>query len=40
MGLDGPIILKQILKKYDVRAWTEFVFHRIGSSDVLKPLVP
>jgi hypothetical protein len=30
-GVDGRIILKWILKKYDVRAWTGFIWLRIGT---------
>jgi hypothetical protein len=35
LGVDGRIILKLILKNYDVRMWTRFVWFRIESSSRL-----
>jgi hypothetical protein len=32
LDVDGTIILKWILKKFDVRAWIDFIWLRIGSS--------
>ena len=32
LGIDGTIILKCILKKYDVRSWTGLVWLKIGIS--------
>jgi hypothetical protein len=32
IGLDGRIILKIILKKYDVMVWTGFIWLRVGTS--------
>jgi hypothetical protein len=31
-SLDGVIILKFVLNKYDVRTWTGFIFFMIGNS--------
>jgi hypothetical protein len=35
LDLDGRIILKCILKKYDTRVWTRFISYRIGTSGKL-----
>jgi hypothetical protein len=32
LGVDRRIMLKLILKKYDMRVWTEFNWLRVGSS--------
>jgi len=32
LGINGMIILKQLLKQQDRRAWTGFMFLRIGTS--------
>jgi len=32
LGIDGRIISIQILKKYDGRSWTGFIWLRIGTS--------
>jgi hypothetical protein len=32
VGVDGSIILKRILKKYEGRAWTGFIWLWIGKS--------
>jgi hypothetical protein len=32
LGIHGKLILRWILRKQDVRAWTGFVWHMIGSS--------
>jgi hypothetical protein len=34
-GIDGRIILKWILKKWDEGAWTELIWLRIGTGDGL-----
>jgi hypothetical protein len=33
VGIDRRIILKRFLKKYNGRAWTGFIWLRIGTSD-------
>jgi hypothetical protein len=35
LGLDGRIILKCILKKWDGRVWTGFTWLRMGRNGVL-----
>jgi hypothetical protein len=35
LGIDGRIILKQILSKYGGRVWTGFSWLRIGTCDRL-----
>jgi len=30
-GIDGSIILVWILRKQSVKAWTGFIWHRVGS---------
>jgi hypothetical protein len=32
LGIDGRIILKWILKKENVKVWTDFMWLRIGAS--------
>jgi hypothetical protein len=40
LGIDERVILKLILKKWIWRAWTEFIWLRIGESDgtVMNPV--
>jgi len=33
--VDGSIMLKWVLRKYDGRAWTEFIWLSTGTSDML-----
>jgi hypothetical protein len=35
LGIDERILIKWILMKWSGRAWTEFIWHRIGAYSML-----
>ena len=35
LGLDEEVMLQYMLQKYDVKAWSEFIWLRIGTDDRL-----